>query len=89
MAGPRKYSDQLRERAVHFYFESNRRIAHVAQDLGNPQGSVAAVIAPGRGGSRRPPRSAERRPFRDAHTSGLDAVEISAPAGGERIAVSS
>ena len=34
MARPRKYSDELRERAVRFYFESNRRIAHVAQDLG-------------------------------------------------------
>jgi transposase len=34
MARPRKYSDELRERAVRFYFESNRPIAHVAQDLG-------------------------------------------------------
>ena len=33
-ARPRKYSDELRERAVRFYFESNRPIAHVAQDLG-------------------------------------------------------
>ena len=34
MARPRKYSDELRERAVRFYFESKRPIAHVAQDLG-------------------------------------------------------
>lgn len=34
MARPRKYSDELRERAVRLYFESNRPIAHVAQDLG-------------------------------------------------------
>src|SRR5262249_57886176 len=34
MSRPRKYSDELRERAVRFCFESNRPIAHVAQDLG-------------------------------------------------------
>jgi transposase-like protein len=34
VARPRKYSDELNERAVRFYFESNRPIAHVAQDLG-------------------------------------------------------
>ncbi len=34
MARPRKYPDELRERAVRFYFESDRPIAHVAQDLG-------------------------------------------------------
>ena len=34
MSRPRKYSDELRERAVRFYFESNRPIAHLAQDLG-------------------------------------------------------
>ena len=34
MPRPRKYSDELRERAVRFYFESNRPIAHVAHDLG-------------------------------------------------------
>jgi transposase len=33
MARP-KYSDELRERVVRFYFESNRPIAHVAQGLG-------------------------------------------------------
>jgi len=34
MARPRKYSDELRERAVRLVFESRRPIAHVAQDLG-------------------------------------------------------
>ncbi len=34
MARPRTYSDELRERAVRFYFESDRPIAHVARDLG-------------------------------------------------------
>jgi len=29
-----KHSDELRERAVGLYFESNRLIAHVAHDLG-------------------------------------------------------
>jgi transposase len=35
MSAPRKYSDELRERAVRLYFESGGRpIAHVARDLG-------------------------------------------------------
>ena len=34
MARARKYSDELRERAVGLCFESNRPIAHVADDLG-------------------------------------------------------
>jgi transposase len=34
MAAPRKYSDDLRERAVRLVFESGRPIAHVARDLG-------------------------------------------------------
>ncbi len=34
MARPRKYSGELRERAVRFCFESERPIAHVAGDLG-------------------------------------------------------
>jgi len=34
MSRPRKYSDELRERAVRLVFESKRPIAHVAQDLG-------------------------------------------------------
>jgi transposase len=34
MARARKYSEELRERAVRLVFESKRPIAHVAQDLG-------------------------------------------------------
>jgi transposase len=34
MARPRKYPEELRERAVRFYFELDRPIAHVARDLG-------------------------------------------------------
>ena len=34
MAAPRKYSEELRDRAVRLVFESGRPIAHVAQDLG-------------------------------------------------------
>jgi transposase len=34
MSRPRKYPDELRERAVRLVFESKRPIAHVAQDLG-------------------------------------------------------
>jgi transposase len=34
MATMRKYSEELRERAVRLYFESGRPIAHVACDLG-------------------------------------------------------
>jgi transposase len=34
MSRPRKYSDELRERAVRLALESNRPIAHVARDLG-------------------------------------------------------
>jgi transposase len=34
MARLRKYTDELRERAVRLYFESDRPIAHVARDLG-------------------------------------------------------
>ena len=34
MAAPRKYSEELRERAVRMVQESGRPIAHVARDLG-------------------------------------------------------
>jgi transposase len=34
MPRPKKYSDELRERAVRLVFESQRPIAHVARDLG-------------------------------------------------------
>ena len=34
MPAPRKYPDELRERAIRLVFESGRPIAHVANDLG-------------------------------------------------------
>jgi transposase len=34
MAAPRKYPEELRDRAVRLVFESKRPIAHVARDLG-------------------------------------------------------
>lgn len=34
MPAPKKYPDELRERAVRLVFESGRPIAHVAKDLG-------------------------------------------------------
>ena len=34
MPAPKKYPDELRERAVRLVFESGRPIAHVARDLG-------------------------------------------------------
>lgn len=34
MAAPRKYPDELRERATRMVFESGRPVAHVARDLG-------------------------------------------------------
>jgi transposase len=34
MPRPRKYPDELRERAVRLVFETGRPIAHVARDLG-------------------------------------------------------
>ena len=34
MPAPKRYSDELRERAVRLVFESQRPIAHVARDLG-------------------------------------------------------
>lgn len=34
MPAPRKYPDELKQRAVRLVFESHRPIAHVARDLG-------------------------------------------------------
>jgi transposase len=34
MPAPRKYPDELRERAIRLVFDSGRPIAHVANDLG-------------------------------------------------------
>jgi transposase len=48
MPAPKKYPDELRERAVRLVFESKRPIAHVALDLGVHKGSAAVLGASGR-----------------------------------------
>src|SRR4029077_10179259 len=53
MARPRKYSDELRERAVRLVFESKRPIAHVAQDLGIHPEMLREWGRQGRGGGGR------------------------------------
>jgi transposase len=40
MARPKKYSDEVRERAVRLAMESDRPIKHVADDLGIHSGPV-------------------------------------------------
>jgi transposase len=44
MARPRKYPEELRERAVRLVFESKRPIAHVAQDLGIDEESLRTWV---------------------------------------------
>lgn len=44
MPRPRKYSDELRERAVRLVFESGRPIAQVAKDLGIGPESLRAWV---------------------------------------------
>jgi len=55
MAGPRKYPDELRDRAVRLVFESKRTIAHVARTwasakellrnwVGRPRLTAVAVV---------------------------------------------
>ena len=55
MPRPRKYSDELRERAVRLVFESGRPIAHVAADLGIHKESLRGWVrqAEADGGQRR------------------------------------
>ena len=47
MPRPRKYPEELLERALRLVFESGRPIAHVAADLGFADGDVAQAGAPG------------------------------------------
>ena len=63
MARPRKYSDELRERAVRLVFESKRPIAHVAQDLGVHKESLRNWVrqAEADSGHRRDLLSSEER----------------------------
>jgi transposase len=63
MARPRKYSVELRERAVRLVFESKRPIAHVAQDLGIHKESLRTWVRQAeadRGGRRELLTSEER-----------------------------
>src|SRR5262249_15926838 len=53
MARPRKYPDELRERAVRLVFESKRPIAHVAQDLGVHKESLRHWVRQGEADSGR------------------------------------
>ena len=56
MARPRKYPDELRERAVRLVFESKRPIAHVAQDLGVHKESLRQNVC-----------NRTKRPYNDEH----------------------
>jgi transposase len=51
MARPMKSSDELRGRAVRFYFESDRAIARFARDLGIHKEALRQWGAAGRTGS--------------------------------------
>lgn len=63
MGAPRKYSLELRERAVRLVFESKRPIAHVAQDLGVHKESLRHWVrqAEADGGRRRDLLTSEER----------------------------
>jgi transposase len=53
MARPRKYPDELRERAVRLVFESKRPIAHVARDLGIHKEALRLWVRQAEAGSGR------------------------------------
>lgn len=59
MGAPRKYPEELRERAVRFYFESDRPIPHVARDLGIHKEALRRWVRAGGGRLRPPPRPAD------------------------------
>src|SRR6266568_2190149 len=63
MSRPRKYPDELRERAVRLVFESKRPIAHVARDLGIHKESLRHWVrqAEADGGRRRDLLTSEER----------------------------
>ncbi|MEU2785224.1 transposase [Streptomyces sp. NPDC007110] len=61
MAAPRKYPDELRERAIREVRATGRPVAHVARDLGIHPESPARLGPPGRGRFRRPGRPADHR----------------------------
>ncbi|MCX4515879.1 IS3 family transposase [Streptomyces sp. NBC_01619] len=61
MPAPRKYPDELRERAVREVRTTGRPIAHVAKDLGIHKEGPARLGPPGRGRPRRTRRPADHR----------------------------
>jgi transposase len=63
MPRPKKYSDELRERAVRLVFESGRPIAHVARDLGIHKEALRLWVrqAEADGGSRNDRLTTEER----------------------------
>ena len=61
MTRPRKYPDELRERAVRPVFESKRPIAHVAQDLGIHKESLRLWVRQAETDSRRDLLTSEER----------------------------
>jgi transposase-like protein len=85
MSRPRKYPDELRERAVRLVFESKRPIAHVAQDLGVHKESLRHWVrqAEADSGRRRDLLTSEEREelkaAAAADTSGRSAVICSYP----------
>src|SRR3954451_16524656 len=63
MAAPKKYPDELRERAVRLVLESGRPIAQIAQDLGIHRGALRKWVrqAEADQGSRRDRLTSEER----------------------------
>ena len=90
MAAPKKYSDELRERATRLALESGRPIAHVAQDLGVHKEALRTWVrqakADAAGGTPSVLSSAERERAEALARRGPRAAPGERdPAGGERV----